>query len=199
MREPVPAGDVPSARRSQSRPQPRPALPPLESRCLSKQAVPAKAHIFYLGSCVPTVRETLDLSEDIPAEGRIIRKRFYFPVKCVGRSPGGGGRAGRPLGLGAACLSSSPDPAPVLSLHLLACGSPSPLRWCNRPHARTHGLSCLLTTTAAEAERAGGCGPDGSEAERVDVGLEPGAGSPDGVTPRTQVGRARPLGEEGAP
>ena len=33
----------------------------------------------------------------------------------------------------------------------------------------------------------------------MDVGLELGAGSPDGVTPRTRVGRAQPLGEEGAP
>lgn len=54
-------------------------------------------------------------------------------------------------------------------------------------------------TRAVETERAGGCSPDGSEAQRVDVGLEPGARSLVGVTPRTRVGRARPLGEEGSP
>ena len=125
MREPVQAGDGPSACGSQSWPQPRPALPPLESRCLSKQAVPAKAYIFYLGSCVPTMRETLDMSENIPAGGRIIRKRFHFPLKCIscsplpgsGRSPGGGDRE--------AAGSGGPPAFPPLPTLPLSCPSTS--------------------------------------------------------------------------
>lgn len=145
---------------------PSPALPclPVESCFLSKQAVPAKSHILHPVPLFQQCGETSDMSENIPSGESIIRTPFPFPCRVWAAALGAGAGAGRPLGLGASCLSSPPDPAPVLSLHLQACGSPSPLRRGDRPHAGNHCLSCLLTTRAAETERAGDCSPDGSEA-----------------------------------